>query len=78
MLGIFKLNLGIDFSSGTRVEVLSNEPLTKVEVGEQLEKIGHPTTDIVISGDTNNIGVVRYKEEFKQEEVNQIKSGSCR
>ena len=74
MLSVFKLNLGIDFSSGTRVEVLSNEALTEVEVGEQLEKVGYPTTDIVISGDTNNIGVVRYKDEFKQEEVNQLKA----
>ena len=74
MLSVFKLNLGIDFSSGTRVEVLSNEALTEVEVGEQLEKVGYPTTDIVISGDTNNIGVARYKDEFKQEEVNQLKA----
>ena len=27
MLSVFKLNLGIDFSSGTRVEILSNEPI---------------------------------------------------
>ena len=31
-------------------------------------------TDIVISGDTSNIGVMRYKEEFKQEEVNKFKA----
>ena len=74
MLSVFKLNLGIDFSSGTRVEILSDEALTEVEVGEQLEKVGYPTTDIVISGDTNNIGVARFKDEFKQEEVNQLKA----
>ena len=28
MLSVFKLNLGIDFSSGTRVEILSKEALT--------------------------------------------------
>ena len=33
MLSVFKLNLGIDFSSGTRVEILSDEALTEVEVG---------------------------------------------
>ena len=31
MLGIFKLNLGIDFSSGTRVEILADQPLTRDE-----------------------------------------------
>lgn len=74
MLGVFKLNLGIDFSSGTRVEVLSNKPLTTDEVSQYLESIGHPSNDIVISGDTKNIGVVRYKDnEFKQEEINALK-----
>ena len=34
MLGIFKLNLGIDFSSGTRVEILSDRPLTKDEISD--------------------------------------------
>ena len=42
-LGIFKLNLGIDFSSGTRVEVLADHPVTKDEISTYLDKIGHPT-----------------------------------
>ena len=33
-----------------------------------LDEIGHPTADIVISGDTGNMAVMRYKQEFKQEE----------
>ncbi|WP_262173443.1 protein translocase subunit SecDF [Saccharococcus sp. Marseille-Q5394] len=73
VLGVFKLNLGIDFAGGTRVEILSDTPVTAEEISSTLEKIGHPATDIVISGDTNNIGVVRYKEEFKQETVNKFK-----
>ena len=73
VLGIFKLNLGIDFSSGTRVEVLADHPLTTDEISSYLDEIGHPTDDIVISGDTGNMGVMRYKDEFKQEEVNKLK-----
>jgi len=73
VLGIFKLNLGIDFSSGTRVEVLADHPLTTEEISSYLDEIGHPTNDIVISGDTGNMGVMRYKDEFKQEEVNKLK-----
>ena len=73
VLGIFKLNLGIDFAGGTRVEILSDKPLTAEEISGTLEEIGHPSTDIVISGDTNNIGVTRYKEEFSQETVNKFK-----
>ncbi|MCG7345037.1 protein translocase subunit SecDF [Sporosarcina sp. ACRSL] len=74
VLGIFKLNLGIDFSSGTRVEILSDKPLTTEEISKTLEEVGHPSSEIVISGETNNIGVVRYKDEFKQETINKLKA----
>lgn len=73
MLGVFKLNLGIDFSGGTRVEMLAEQQLDEAEVTQLLEDIGHPTTDVVISGDDKKIGVARYKEDFTQEEVNKIK-----
>ncbi|EMR05841.1 hypothetical protein C772_02112 [Bhargavaea cecembensis DSE10] len=74
VLGIFKLNLGIDFSSGTRVEVLSNEPLTQEEVAASLEEVGHPTEDILISGENKEIAVFRYKEDLSQGEINQLKT----
>ncbi|ARJ37787.1 protein translocase subunit SecDF [Sporosarcina ureae] len=73
MLGVFKLNLGIDFSGGTRVEMLAEQQLDETEVTKLLEDIGHPTSDVVISGDEKNIAVARYKEDFSQEEVNKIK-----
>ena len=74
VLGIFKLNLGIDFSSGTRVEILSDKPLTTEEISTTMEELGHPSSEIVISGDTNNIGVVRYADEFNQETINKMKA----
>lgn len=74
VLGIFKLNLGIDFAGGTRVEILANKSLTKDEVTQYLNSIGHPSEDVVISGDTKNIGVARYKEAFKQEDINKFKA----
>ncbi|PID04157.1 MULTISPECIES: protein translocase subunit SecDF [unclassified Sporosarcina] len=73
MLGVFKLNLGIDFAGGTRVEILAEQQLDETEVTNLLEDIGHPTSDVVISGDAKNIAVARYKEDFTQEEVNKIK-----
>lgn len=74
MLAVFKLNLGIDFSSGTRVEILAEQTLTKEVLTDYLEEIGHPSNDVVISGETKNIGVIRYKEEFKQDEINKLKT----
>lgn len=74
LLGIFKLNLGIDFSSGTRVQIESEDSLTNQELTTYLESIGHPSDDIVLSGNDQEIGVIRYKEDFSQEEINELKS----
>lgn len=74
ILGVFKLNLGIDFSSGTRAEILTENAVTQDEISTYLKDIGHPTDDVVISGEKKNIGVARFKEEFSQEEVNDIKA----
>lgn len=74
IIGIFRLNLGIDFSSGTRMEIVSDNQLTQQEITDYVEEIGYPSEDVVISGDLNNIGVVRYKEEFSQQTINELKS----
>ena len=74
VLGVFKLNLGIDFSSGTRVEVLSEEQLTTEEISDFADSIGHPASDIVISGEDGTTGVIRYAEEFSQDEISKFKS----
>lgn len=74
ILGVFKLNLGIDFSSGTRAEILTESAVTQDEISTYLNDIGYPTDDIVISGEKKNIGVARFNDEFSQEEVNDIKT----
>lgn len=72
VIGIFRLNLGIDFASGTRVEITSDSALSQQEVEQFLEEQGY-AADVVISGDAGNIAVSRYAEEFSQEEVNSLK-----
>ncbi|QUG42207.1 protein translocase subunit SecDF [Psychrobacillus sp. INOP01] len=74
ILSVFKLNLGIDFSSGTRVQIESTQPLTQAIVTEKIESIGLPSDDIVISGENGNSAVVRYKDDFTQEEVKTLKT----
>lgn len=70
---IFQLNLGIDFSSGTRIEVQSSQAITSDEYQERLEKVGIETDDIVISGEENNIGVARIKDVLSQKEIAELK-----
>ncbi|MEK3954098.1 protein translocase subunit SecDF [Psychrobacillus sp. FSL K6-1464] len=74
ILSVFKLNLGIDFSSGTRVQIDSTQPLTQEIVTEKIENIGMPSDDIVISGENGDSAVVRYKDDFTQEEIKTLKT----
>lgn len=76
VIGVFRLNLGIDFSGGTRVEVTSDSALKAEEVEAFLTENGHSTSDVVISGDASNIGVTRYAEAFSQEDINNLKAAA--
>ncbi|PLR93747.1 protein translocase subunit SecDF [Bacillus sp. T33-2] len=74
ILSVLGLNLGIDFTKGTRVEILADERLTTEKVAAELEKLDLPTNDIVISGDENNIGVARFKDVLSKGEIAELKS----
>lgn len=73
-LSIFRLNVGIDFASGTRIEILSQDPLSTSELKKELEKVEIVTDDIVISGDNKEIGVARLKGVLNKEEIANLKS----
>ncbi|MFD1863983.1 protein translocase subunit SecDF [Planococcus chinensis] len=76
VIGIFRLNLGIDFTEGTRVEIAAESAITKAQVEGFLEEAGFPSDDIVISGDDSNLGVTRYTEEFSQGEIEELKNAA--
>ncbi|MBS4222548.1 protein translocase subunit SecDF [Lederbergia citrea] len=74
VLAIFRLNLGLDFSSGTRVEIDAGKPLTTEEVKAELDAIHLPADDIVLSGNENEIGVARYKGVLSATEISDLKT----
>lgn len=74
LLATFRLNLGIDFASGTRVQILSENSLTSEEVKEELTSIGFEPKDVLLAGDNNEVAVARYLDSFTQSEVAEIKS----
>ncbi|WP_416144488.1 protein translocase subunit SecDF [Planococcus koreensis] len=76
VIGVFRLNLGIDFTQGTRVEITSDAALSKEQVESFLSESGFETEDVVISGDDSNLAVTRYTEEFSQEEINDLKTAA--
>lgn len=73
-LGIFRLNVGIDFTSGTRIEIQANNAITATEYKEDLKANGIETDDIVISGEDQNIGVARIIGVLSQEEIASLKT----
>lgn len=74
IISIFKLNLGIDFSSGTRVEILAEEQTTQEEISDYLDSIGFPSDKIVISGEDQNTAVITYKDDLNQQEILDLKA----
>ena len=76
VLSIFKLNLSIDFTQGTVVEIQANEELTQETVESFLTKNGFEVQDIIFSGEHNNIAKIRYVDDFTQDETLTLKSAA--
>ncbi|MFD2213835.1 protein translocase subunit SecDF [Metabacillus endolithicus] len=74
ILVVFRLNLGIDFASGTRVEVQADKSLTTQEVNDEMEKLGLEADDVVLAGNNNEIGVARFIGVLDQQEIAEVKS----
>lgn len=74
VLLVFKLNLSIDFTQGTRIEILADKAITSEMISEDLEQLGVTTDDIVISGEDRNIGVARTSDVLSQEDISALKA----
>ncbi|MEI2664542.1 protein translocase subunit SecDF [Rossellomorea sp. LJF3] len=73
ILAIFRLNLGIDFVSGSRMEILADQSLKTEQVQDELKEIKLPSNDVVISGEKDNIAVVRYTDDLNKNEIAKLK-----
>lgn len=73
-LFVFKLNLSIDFTQGTRLEITSDKPLTTEQVQADISEFGIESEDIVLSGDKNETAVVRTADELSKSEVLEVKT----
>lgn len=76
ILSVFKLNLGIDFVSGTRMDIQSKETITVEQVQEDLQglKIDVETEDIVATGTDNKGYAVRIPGVLSKDEIANVKT----
>lgn len=72
VLFIFKLNLGIDFTSGTRADIQVTDGVTAETVNNELKDLGVEPESISTSG--NNTVVARYATDLNKEEVANVQS----
>ncbi len=75
VLSIFKLNLGIDFTSGSRLSILSDGNIKAAQVEKTLdEEFGVKPKKVVISGDNNEIAVARFEKELSKSKIGDIQT----
>ena len=72
ILFIFKLNLGIDFTSGTRADITTDGNATVEQVESELETLGIPPENLTMSGEDKI--VARYSTDLGQEDVTAMQS----
>ncbi|MTH52549.1 protein translocase subunit SecDF [Bacillus mangrovi] len=73
ILIIFKLNLGIDFTSGTRVQIDAGKPVTAEQIEADLEAIDMEADEIVLAGANNESAVARFAGVLNKEEIAKLK-----
>jgi preprotein translocase subunit SecF len=73
-LVVFGLNLGIDFKSGSRVDVTTEQTLSINEINEQFEEIGFVPEELTLAGTNNEIAVARFIRVLSKDEIAKIKT----
>ncbi len=72
-VAVFRLNLGIDFTSGTRIEIPANHTVTQAEIQREMKSLDIKTDDVVITGKSNETGVVRVVGVLNKKEIANLK-----
>ncbi|MFX3624530.1 MAG: protein translocase subunit SecDF [Ectobacillus sp.] len=73
-LSVLKLNVAIDFSSGTRMDITSNKRIVVSELEKDLEKLDIEAEDIVLTGQEDKSAAVRTKGVLSKDEIAKFKA----
>ncbi|PEK98660.1 protein translocase subunit SecDF [Bacillus sp. AFS017336] len=73
ILSVFRLNLGIDFASGTRVTFEAKSAVTKQVVNDELSKMNLKPESITVSTNDAKTGSVVFKGVLTKDQINDLK-----
>ncbi|MGZ9849247.1 protein translocase subunit SecDF [Macrococcus psychrotolerans] len=68
------LNLGIDFKSGSRVDIKSEQVLKEDGLKKELETLKMPSENVVVNAENPKMASVQYKDPLTKEQINDLKS----
>ncbi|WP_414052426.1 protein translocase subunit SecDF [Macrococcus animalis] len=74
IIAVLGLNLGIDFKSGSRVDVKGSEPLQIETLKKDLKSINLPTDNIIINEASSKTAVLQYKDPLSKDEIKTLKA----
>ncbi|WP_414053538.1 protein translocase subunit SecDF [Macrococcus equi] len=74
VIALMGLNLGIDFKSGSRVDVKSDKVLKVEDVKSSLKDLNLETDNIIINSEANKMGVIQFKDPLTKNEIKDLKS----
>lgn len=74
IISIFRLNLGIDFTSGTRVDLQSDQAIKTEQVSKQFKDMGLEPSQVTTSGTGNKMATVQFKDALNKSEIQKVKS----
>lgn len=73
-IGVFRINPGVDFTSGSRIEVVSDKALTAEEVEEGFNELGYESKSIVLAGENNQQAVTRFDQVLSDSEIHEVRN----
>lgn len=72
-LSIFGLNLSIDFTSGSRVELNMGEAVSEDVLIDQFDQLDLEVHSLTFSGANNEIAIARFDQQLSQETVAEVR-----
>ncbi len=74
VLFVFGMNLGIDFTSGTRVDIEGQHTLKINEVKKTFNELGYQPDQALLNGNSHNVATVRLNKVLNQDQIADVKS----